>query len=806
MLALIDANHAPRGHEVVKMLCWRQWILGANAGIRLGMPIRRSRAPGTISGLFLTGLVAISAIAPVRAGTDMCAFPPPEFWPQRLMLAPDAYRIESTVVTGRLGESLLARGDVSLFREGLRINSTELQFDVAANRLEAPGRSVFFDGAILLAGNDLELDLDSGRGQLVDVEFWVSPPWMRSTFEPLASLEELGVPATTYREAPTTPGELLQLEQPLPGRGAAIVAQHEGTRRVRLENARYTTCPEDAESWRITARSLELDAQSGRGKARNVTLRAGNLPVFFTPYLDFPIDDRRKTGFLYPSVRQSSRTGWGFTAPYYWNLAPNRDLTFTPRFESRRGVLWDTETRYLYASSQGQLDAAYLSGDRLYGDDRHSVRWRHTSALRPDLILDIDAGNVSDVQYFEDFATTFTDRTSRTVERRVNLRYAPRTPLAGATWQLSGGVQSFQILEEGVDPYRRVPQIRLDGRSLAASPLTWTARSEIVHFDRRRGPTGNRLHTDLQLQNRVEDWGYFLEPGLRLRHTRYDLEGTPQGAGSITRTIASGQIDAGLILTRALGSEHTQTLEPRLFYGYVPFVDQNDIPLFDTAEQAFGLNQLFTLDRFSGSDRIGDTHQITTALTTRFIADTTGAEILSLSGGEVYYLSDRRVRGSPQQMPLSNGSSGPFLAGRLNLGTHWDLETNVFFNPSRLTRNEQSAGLYYRQDRRQMNLGYRFLENQTEQFDFAVHSPLGARAALIGRLNYDLDARQPLDVVAGLEYRSCCYVVRGAFTRQRIGAENLYDNAILLQLTLTGFGRFDTGLQDRLRDVIPGYE
>lgn len=763
-------------------------------------------ARGKIPGLILTGLLATSGMDSLEAGTEMCAFVPPGFWPQLLTLAPDAYRIESEVVSGRLGESLLARGNVSLFRDGLRIDSNLLEFDVAANRLEAPGYSVFFDGAILLSGNELELDLDSGRGQLVDVAFWVSPPWMRSTFVPLASVAELGVPATRYRDEPATLTELLQLEQPLPGRGSAAVAQRTGRQKIRLENAGFTTCPEDAESWRISARSLELDAESGRGRARNVTLRAGQIPVFFTPYLDFPIDDRRKTGFLYPTVRQSSRTGLGFTAPFYWNLAPNRDMTFTPRFESRRGVLFDTETRYLYPSDQGELDAAFLSGDRLYGEDRYSVRWRHTSALRSDLVLDVDVGDVSDAQYFEDFATTFTDRTSRTVERRVDLRYAPRDPVAGATWQLSGRVQSFQILQEGVDPYRRVPQIRLDATSVASTPLTWTARSEIVHFDRRQGPTGNRLHTDLQMRRRLEDWGYFLEPALRLRHTRYDLESTAPGTGSITRSMASAQVDAGLIFTRALGEKHTQTLEPRLFYGYVPFVDQNAIPLFDSAEQPFGLNQLFTLDRFSGTDRIGDTHQVTTALTTRFIADTTGTEILTLSGGEVHYLADRRVRASPAQAPLSNRSSGPFLAGRLNLGPYWDIETNVFFKPSELTRNEQSTTLYYRQDRRQINLGYRFSENEAEQFDFAAHSPLGARTALIGRVHYDLDAQRPLDVLAGLEYRSCCYIIRGAINRQRIGETDVYDNAVLLQLTLTGLGRFDTGLQDLLRDVIPGYE
>lgn len=746
----------------------------------------------------------------VQANALFCQVPAPAFWPQLLSLPPDAYRLEARVVQGRLSESLLARGDVSLFRDGLRVDSSTLELEVNPNRLIAPGKSVFFDGAVLLTGSDLTLDLDARTGRLVDVEFWISPPWMRSTFSPLTVYSELGFPASTYRDAPSNATEWLQLAQPFPGRGSAGVALHTGPQRIQLEDTRFTTCPVEAESWWLTARTLEIDAETGRGKARNVTLRAAGLPIFFSPYLDFPIDDRRKTGFLYPSLRQSSRTGLGVAAPFYWNQAPNRDLTFTPRFESRRGVLLETESRYLFAPLEGQLDAAYLSGDRLYGDDRYALHWRQRARLHPNLTLDIDAGTVSDGQYFEDFSTTLTERTTRTVERRLDLNYRPTKPFAGAIWQLSGRVQSYQILQDSAEkitePYQRLPQVRLNIRSVNSAPLAWSLDTEIVHFDRRRGPTGNRLNADLRIFRRVEDWGYFVEPQLRLRHTRYALGNEASIPSSITRSVGSAQIDSGLVLTRGLNADHRQTLEPRLFYGYVPFREQDDIPLFDSDEKPFGIDRLFTLDRFSGSDRIGDTHQITTALTTRIIAETSGLERLSLTGGQLHHLSDRRVRAKPGQPTLPSGSSELFLAGRLALGAGWDAEASVFLEPSGFKRSEQSTALRYRHQRTLMNLGYRFRNQATQQLDFSVYSPLSSRTSFIGRWHFDLDAGDPLDVVAGLEYRSCCYVLRGALNRHRVGGSDQYDNAVLLQLTFSGLGRIDTGLQSLLRDVIPGYE
>lgn len=725
----------------------------------------------------------------------ICPWPAPDFWPQRLALEEGHYLLLAEVAAGELGQSLWAQGEVSLFAPGLRIDTESLTFDPEQGQLSAPGRSTFFDGETRLDGSGLELDLVQGSGQMESAEFWIMAPWMRSSAPlplPGAAPE---ISLLQYPDPPRTLEAFLQREDRLPRRGSAAQVIRTETGQLVLTDARYTTCPPDQESWSLRAGTLRLDPLAGRGTAQNVTLQAGTLPVLYLPYVDFPLDDRRKTGFLYPWLGYSNRTGWGMTLPFYWNWAPNRDVTLTPRVQSRRGILLETETRYLFPTTQGQWDAAFLPDDALYGDDRYALRWQQESQPHPRLRFSIDAGEVSDPDYLADFGTTLAERSDQAIERRASFSYALGEVLGEDVWQFQGRAQSFQILDTTAPtPYRRVPELRLTGQRQDPVRPGWALDTSLTRFEHPRDIEGIRMHSDVRIRHAREDWGYFFRPELRLLYTHYQLDAPSGESLSLNRALAGFQTDAGLFFDRPLGSGMVQTLEPRLFYGVVPFRNQEAIPLLDTAERRFTERSLFTLDRFSGPDRVGDTHQLTTAVTTRFLENVSGAERLQLTGARIQYFSPRRVRGHPTDPALEESASDWVLGGQLRLNTSWEVESQWFLDASDLQqRSAQTTSIRHRTRHRQWDLNYLFRREESEQIDASVFTPLGPRVSVLGRSHFDMDQQHWVELLAGLEYRSCCYTLRAAVSHSRVDRGNSMDTALQLQLTLDGLGQFHSG-------------
>jgi LPS-assembly protein len=442
--------------------------------------------------------------------------------------------------------------------------------------------------------------------------------------------------------------------------------------RVSLTQVRYTSCPVGNEDWMLKASSLEIDSKAEQGVAHNVIMRFKDVPVFYTPYISFPVGDERKSGVLFPSFGHSGSNGFELEVPYYFNLAPNYDLTLTPGLFTARGVELAGQYRYLMQNSHGQLDATFLPNDTQEHGDRSYLHFTDITDFKRGMRFDADIADVSDHNYFNDFAVG-SDQTSVTfLERRVDLLYYDDV------WRIRGELQNFQTIDIGVQtvcspaelvqlpaasaaacdqrPYSRVPRIQANALwPVANTPLELALDSEIVNFLREIGPTGVRLNVAPEIRWSSRGPGYFFEPAVGYDFTQYDLQNAAAigiGASSTpTRALPYARLDAGLVFERDAGAkgQRTQTLEPRVVYSYVPYRNQDSLPIFDSGLPDLNLTELFRTNRYVGEDRIGDANQVALALTTRLFDHVSGAQYLSATIGQIRYLTIPRV-GLPEQL------------------------------------------------------------------------------------------------------------------------------------------------------------
>jgi LPS-assembly protein len=441
------------------------------------------------------------------------------------------------------------------------------------------------------------------------------------------------------------------------GRGFAKDIDLRPDGKVALENVRYTSCPVGIEDWSLSASDINLDTKLQVGVAHHVTMRFKDVPIFYTPYISFPLGDERKSGVLFPSLGHSGSNGFDAEVPYYFNLAPNYDLTFTPGVLTARGVQLTEDFRYLTASSHGQLDATFLPNDKQQHDDRSYTRFTDVTDIKHGLRFDTDIAAVSDTNYFQSFAVG-TEQTSVTfLQRRADVLYYDDI------WRVRGELQNYQTIDITVAaadrPYSRVP--RVQGSALypiANSNFEFAFDSEAVNFLRGVGPTGVRLNLSPEIRWSSRGQGYFLEPAVGYDFTQYDLRDAGIGQpSSPSRALPYARVDTGLVFEREAGAQgqRTQTLEPRLVYSYVPYRNQNELPIFDSGLPDLNLVELFRTNRYVGSDRIGDANQVALAMTTRLFDTVSGTQYLAATVGQIRYFSIPRV-GLPQDvLSLSQG-------------------------------------------------------------------------------------------------------------------------------------------------------
>ncbi|OOZ37826.1 hypothetical protein BOW51_00685 [Solemya velesiana gill symbiont] len=606
-------------------------------------------------------------------------------------------------------------------------------------------------------------------------------------------------------------GEIEELEYRLldkSARGSAKLAQLENSDRSHFQQVNYTTCRPGNSDWLIEAEELHVDKATGVGSAKDAKLTSKGVPLFYVPTITFPVDNRRKSGFLIPSAGYGDKTGLDVEIPYYFNIAPNMDATLTPRIMTDRGLMLGGEFRYLAEWHEGEIKAEILPGDQNVSpgidENRGSFSYQAKGAPADHWSFDVDINHVSDDEYLNDLGKSLAVSSQKKLERRGDLKYN------GDGWFARLRLHDYQIVGDDPKPYAKLPQllIELDKPNQAAG-LTYHLHAEYVYFDKSDAVHGSRL--DLQpgisLPMR-RPWGY-LTPKLSARYTSYSLEDHTGPNDIPSRTLPTFSLDGGLFYERTtswFGNATIQTLEPRLFYLYTPEEDQSSLPDFDTSEYDFSFASLFRENRFSGSDRVGDANQLTLALTSRQFSDESGEELFRASIGQIYYFRDREVQLSgPTQ---TDDSSALVAEVDTKLGQNWRARAAVQWNPHNDEEVEKSALSFHYNDENEriFNFAYRFSEDLIEQTDLSARWAVGSHTHLVGRWNYSLRDNTTMEVFGGLEYDSCCWNTRVVLRQHRTDADEEPDLGIFLQLELKGLTGFGEKIDEFLERGILGYQ
>lgn len=607
--------------------------------------------------------------------------------------------------------------------------------------------------------------------------------------------------------------------KPLHARGSADSIERTSVDFVRLENTTYTTCEEGDRSWELSADEVELNKTSGDGIGKDVLVKFKGVPIFYTPWIRFPIDDRRKTGFLTPKIGNSNDSGFEFETPWYWNIAPHRDAIFAPRLLADRGVQLKSTLRYLNKKSFGQLGVEYLDNDDEFKDDRYLFSVEDTHYFTPKIELDINYNKVSDDNYFEDLGDSLGLSSTQNIERRGDLIYR------GEHWQFLTRAQNFQVVDESLpredEPFERIPQIKLDGNYLnLPGGFDFLSTSEWVSFQHDTEIDGDRLHLGVELERPFESAGYFIRPGARLTHTEYDLNRRDTQDDKPSRSLPSFNLDAGLIFERNLNkAANIQTFEPRLYYLHTPFRNQDDIPNFDSAEFEFGFDQLFRDDRFSGTDRIGEADQLSVGVTTRILDLQTGQEKFRASLGRIFYFRDRKVV-LPDEMRETDSSSEVAAELKIGLNDRWEAIASTLWDTHDDHTEKSSLRLQYQTNNDFiLNMSYRYRRRDLEpidpltnrrsalkQSDISMVLPINDQWRTVARWNYDIEENRNLELLGGIEYDTCCWKLRLAGRRYNQNTDGDYNNSIELQLVLKGLGQVGSPIGELLERGIRGYD
>lgn len=570
-----------------------------------------------------------------------------------------------------------------------------------------------------------------------------------------------------------------------------------------LDEAWYTTCDPGREDWLLRAARVRLDRESGVGVAHHARLSFMRVPLLYTPWISFPIDDRRRSGFLYPDIRDSSRSGLELSLPYYLNLAPNRDATITPRHLKKRGSMIESEIRYLGRNHHGQLDIGWLPNDRQTGRDRSLFSYRHQTLPGTGPSVDVDYNHVSDADYLRDFGNDLGIVSLTHLEKRATLGYQARH------WLATAGLQRYQTVDDDIRPaarpYRLEPVLSF-GTQLPEHNFRPGLKLAATHVNFRHAirVEGQRYEIRPALSYPMYGLAGFIEPSVSLRHTGYRLDNAAPGDSQLTRTLPIITVDSGIFLERRLdlrGRTLIQTLEPRAFFLHVPYREQDHLPQFDTGTPDFNFSQLFRDNRFNGADRVGDAHHVALALVTRLIDATNGRERLTAGIGQIHHFRDRRVQlgGRPPETASRSDLVGEATGQAGNVTLRLDARRSE--HNGHLDR----AGLdmaYRPGPRRLLGIGYRYREKVVEQADLTVLWPLGARWHVLARHSHSLHDRRTLETITGLEYRSCCWRLRLVSRRYLDGVaegrDAEYNRSIYAQLEFIGLASLGDDLEDLL--------
>jgi len=587
-------------------------------------------------------------------------------------------------------------------------------------------------------------------------------------------------------------------------RGAADALEINQSGELLLAGVEYTTCPPGSEDWLLQGDSIKLDTVEGTGTARDVKLRFKGVPILYSPYLSFPIGDARKSGMLTPEIGSAGRNGNEIRVPFYWNMAPNYDATITTRMLTDRGMQLGTQFRYLTRRNLGTIMADYLPDDDILDESRHQVMFEHRTLFDSGWRNQVNFREVSDSQYFEDLGGSLSVSSLTHLERSVSFDYF------NDYVSLKGRVQDYQTIDDAIvpedEPYQRLPQL-VASASWSSDIFRLGIDGEIVNFDRDVGVTGWRLNAAPIVEVPIAKPGWFVIPAVALDYTRYELDNTPAGfASDPSRTVPISSLDTGIVLERLMqNSNRVQTLEPRLLYVYVPFRDQDDLPVFDTITPDINLVQLFRKNRFLGVDRIGDTDQLSVGITSRILDVSSGRELLTATVGQTRYFRDRDVT-LPGMSAETLDESDYIAQLRFLIWENVNFDFGHQWSTGEDGTTKSEARLQYRPaNDKILNLAYRFRRDSLEQGDLSWSWPLATQWNFVGRYNFSFRDEEVLEQFFGLEYESCCWGLRLVSRKHISTRDGTRDSSFGLQLVLKGMTSVGTKADKLLERGILGY-
>ena len=615
--------------------------------------------------------------------------------------------------------------------------------------------------------------------------------------------------------------------------GTAATLSRDANGEIEVNDGAMTYCAPDDPTWILEADKLDIDPNSGDGQAWGATLRVADVPIFYLPWIRFPVDSRRKSGLLFPDIGSDSRGGVDITQPIYFNLAPHYDALYQPRYIQERGLLHQAKGRWLdETTGYWELTGGWISNDEKYEGETQTdgQRWllaaqhagQHGDAWR----TTVKYTRVSDAEYVRDL-----ENHRLSAQRQTALQQLGRVEWLGESWQVRLDVEQFQSLVQDIrNDYKKLPQMTARWRGqaswLGVEPL-FLAQLSLFDTDAAR-VTGQRLYTEAGLTLPKRWQAGFLTSTLKYRSVSYELDDFPLLDTSPSAGSIMASVDGGLIFDRQTqlgGMGMTQTLEPRAYFLYSQFEDQTGHPDFDSAELTFTYNQLYRDTRFSGNDRIDDANQLSLGVTTRFIENETGETKLEASLGQIFYFRDREVRLNRFDPDLDETVSAIAAEATWYPSSQWRLRSSLLYDPNENTFDAAYAQANYQPGNGAIfNLGYTLREPPpslidrpvTEQATVSAYYPVNDTWSLFGAYEYSLEASEVVESMVGFEYDDCCWRVRLLYMRYidtLVGDipdftdPNLpRENSFQLQVMLKGMGGFGGRVDELLSDMIRGFK
>ncbi|OZI14652.1 LPS assembly protein LptD [Sodalis-like symbiont of Philaenus spumarius] len=631
------------------------------------------------------------------------------------------------------------------------------------------------------------------------------------------------------------------------GRGDADTMKQRGDNRYTvLENGSFTSCLPGDDSWSVVGSEVIHDREEQVTEIWNARFKIGKVPVFYSPYLQMPVGDKRRSGFLIANAKYGNNNGFEFSTPYYLNLAPNSDATITPNYMSKRGTQSQTEFRYLSTPGEGLVEFDWLPKDRFYSSehasdsDRWLLYWRHNGVMAQVWRFNVDYTKVSDSNYFDDLDSKYGSTTDGYATQKFSFGYADEN------WDTAMSYKQFQVFDtNSSDAYRASPQLDVTYYKNDVGPFDFKIFSQAATFTNVNNsyPEATRLHIEstlnLPLANR---WGS-INIEAKLMATHYQQENIDEYnansstgrhlKGSVNRVLPQFKTDGKMVFERDMdyAPDYTQTLEPRLQYLYVPYRNQNDIGVYDSTILETDYTGLFRNRTYSGLDRISSAHQLVGGLTTR-IYDDQRVERFHASVGQIYYFSRPRTGDITGTWDNDDDTGSVVWAGDSywRISNQWGVRGGLQYD-SRLNSVALGDAVleYQRDENRILQLNYHYASPQyikkmpsdinhtgyqqgISQVGVTGSWPLVDRWSLVGAYYYDTKANQPADQLVGLQYNTCCWAINVGYERKITGWNNTdssirYDNKVLFNIELRGLSsNYGLGTDKMLASGILPYQ